>query len=80
MKLRKMGRACSMHGRDHICIISGRVIKMVLNEMGCKGADWIHMAQWWDVERALSGATMLHTFWVAERLLASQEARNRITD
>lgn len=50
-----MGRTCSMHGRDHICIITERVIRIDLKEMGGKEADWSHMVQWQGVGSTQDG-------------------------
>jgi hypothetical protein len=63
MKNNEVGSACGMHGRGEESV--GRLrcrwedgIRMDLTETGCRGVEWIHLAQdrdWW---QALMNAVM----------------------
>jgi hypothetical protein len=69
-----MGGACGTHGSNNKCVqnfvveawrrsfrrlrLSGDSIKIDLNEMGCEGGDWIHLARVTDLWRALVNTVM----------------------
>jgi hypothetical protein len=66
----------NLKGRGHVTdqCRDGRIIKMILKEVGCKGVDWIQLAQ--DMVQWQALLNMIIKLWVPYRVKISEQLSN----